>query len=113
MEMRLADLSSELRLNDAERELVAQFVRQLRGNHIAGGVRRAVKYQECLEALWRTAYRKQEAAERACQPVSATAEALDAAANIIVAVLFHQPDIKPLLDGLGKRVRAANWGKRG
>jgi hypothetical protein len=113
MEMRLADLSAELRLNDAERELVTQFVRQLRGGHIAGGVRRAVKYQECLEALWCTAYREQEAAERACQPFSATAEALDAAANVILAVLCSMPDVQPLLQGFGKKVRAANWGNRG
>ncbi len=109
MNTRLADLSVELCLNDAERALVAQFVRQLRGEYIAGGVRRAVKYGECLEALWRTAYREQEAAERACLPVSATAEALDAAANVIVAILAHQPDIAPLLAGYGKKVQAARW----
>jgi hypothetical protein len=105
------NVASELKLNPAERELVVQFVRQIRGDHIAGGVRRAVKYQECLEALWRTAYCEQEASERACQPMSATAEALDAAANIIISVMAHQPDIQPLLAGFGKKVQAARWRK--
>jgi hypothetical protein len=43
--------------------------------------------------------------------MSATAEALDAAANIIISVMAHQPDIQPLLAGFGKKVQAARWRK--
>jgi hypothetical protein len=111
LEKRLRDVSLELRLNDAEQELVAEFVRQLRGEYYTGAPRRKFSYQQLLEALWGESYRLHCAYERAGNSICVIGEALDAAANVIVAVMIHQPVIAPLLAGLGKRVAATRWGK--
>lgn len=112
MEKRLADVSLELRLNDSEQELVAEFVRQLRGEYYTGGARRKFSYQQLLEALWSESYRIHCAYERAGNSVCVIGEALDAAANVIAAVMMFQPDIAPMLAGLGKRVSASRWKNR-
>lgn len=110
----LADLYADENLNDAERELTALFVqRVLRSNDTAGGVRRAVSFREILEALWREASCLEAQALAHGLKSSAAAETFDAAANMILAVSVQLNDVRPLLEGFGKKVKAARYGTRG
>lgn len=100
-------------LTIAERELLEAFLIALRRQDGAGGTKhRTITYSDILRTLNEQA-RLMEAQMKPYGLSSEVAENLDAAANLIRAVCIEMPDIKPLLDGFGKRAKAARYGCRG
>jgi hypothetical protein len=108
MKKKLSEVFLDYSLNDAEQELVAHFVRMIRGAKTAGGNRRPVSYRDMLELLWSEAYLNMSAYERTNSPALLDrADVIDAAANVVLAMAHDVDGARRRRDDYVRRVKAA------
>lgn len=111
--MRLSDFYASEEINECERELLAFFLRTLRGDHASGNARRRVSYNEQLDVLRAWAFELEKRAARDIDPdLLRQSEALDVAANTILAVTINYTKIEPIFRGYGKQLNSARRNER-
>ena len=81
--MNLSETMAELRLTSEERDLIANFVRIIRGERLSASV--TANYSEVLQTLWDQAWSVQRMNEEHGVKVSTVAAHLDIAASFVLA----------------------------
>jgi hypothetical protein len=110
--MKLSEFYAQEELTPAEKEMCAFLVRTLRQHHATSQNGRRVSMHEMIATVREWAFQVEKIAGRKCDmSIMLQAEALDAAANMLLALEMEWDSILPILHRYGTRLKRS-WGAK-